>query len=49
MLHFYDPADLQGASPDTEGDLGLDLEEDSKPCMEITAADILAEENALRM
>jgi hypothetical protein len=44
MLHFYDPADLQsqGADPDMDGELG------SKPNMEITAADILAEENALR-
>eukprot|EP00026_Physarum_polycephalum_P005665 Phypoly_transcript_05700.p1 GENE.Phypoly_transcript_05700~~Phypoly_transcript_05700.p1 ORF type:complete len:472 (+),score=142.77 Phypoly_transcript_05700:192-1607(+) len=45
MLHFYDPADMkeaQGANPDLDGEL------DSKPDMEITAADILAEENALR-
>lgn len=43
MLHFYDPADLkesQAANPDAEG-------EDSKP-FEITEADILREENALR-
>jgi hypothetical protein len=41
MLHFYDPADLkesQAANPDME---------DSKP-FEVTEADILAEEKALR-
>lgn len=45
MLHFYDPADLKDAQANP--DMGDDV--DAKPeTFEVTAADILREENALR-